>query len=116
MQSLKGIEFCRTLAEAGLESGRSVLGLLDRRPRQPVLDALLVREHDGPDLDVEIMPFVADHELDLAGDRDRHRGTTRIEVGDVENRTGLPLALARSTNSTQRVRLSSPRPVTTLMP
>jgi hypothetical protein len=74
VQSLKGVKLCRAFAEPLLERAASPFALFDRRARQPVPDALLVRQRDGPQLDVEVKATLAQNELDLARGGDRPGG------------------------------------------
>jgi hypothetical protein len=50
VQRFEGVQLGRTFAELFLEPSASTFALLDRSARQAVGEALLVRQHDRPDL------------------------------------------------------------------
>ena len=78
MQRFERVQLGRAFTEARFELGRALLGFFDRRARQVVTHALVVRQHDRPHLDVEIVQLLAVEDvLDLARDRDRHRRAGR---------------------------------------
>src|SRR5262249_5320016 len=86
MEGFKGIEFGCAFPETCLEDMRPPFRLLNRATRQPILDALVVGQHNRADLNVEVKSlFTIERVLDLAGDRHRHRSTGRVEIGHVED-------------------------------
>ena len=76
VQCFERIKLGRALAMSFLEAGLAPLGILDRRPWQAILPALLKGERDRPHLDVEVEALEAQAMLDLACDGNRH-GTAR---------------------------------------
>lgn len=86
MQRFERIQLGCALAEPLLEMVRALVGLFDRNTRKTILDTLIVRQHDLPELNIEVeRPPLAQQELDLACDRYRHVVTGRIEIADVED-------------------------------
>lgn len=85
VQGFQRVELDRPLAVPLLKLGLAPFRLLDRHARQVELGNLLACQHDGPQPQVCVQPFVRDQPFRLSRDRARHRLAAGVEVADVQH-------------------------------
>jgi len=86
MKSFKGVKLGCAFAEAFLELSCALLGFFDRAARQAIRDALIVRQYNRANLNIEVISLLAiERVLDLAGNRDRHGGSGWVEIRYIED-------------------------------
>src|SRR5262249_40930649 len=85
MQGFHRIKLSSADTEGLLKLVLAPLSIFDRSARQPVFAALIGSQRQRDQLQIDVEIEFRDGELDLAGHRLRHRATTGVEIGDVDD-------------------------------